>query len=238
MEGADLGFTTTLYSIHDSLINGKRYHVIHQEDKPFWSINDFLIHEDTIAGIWTIRNDTTEYEWMNLNLIKGDTFKLYYNSYQFYTRLIVDSVYFKNGNKVIDFGENLFYNDGCFHESIGPDIFILNGDFPINAVLCKKINDSLIFTEYSTCNVYWMGMNEIENNSITIYPNPSKGKFILISNETNYNNILINVFNLRGIDVTNQCLIKSNSIEIKQSGVYLIQITNNTKSYFQKVIVD
>lgn len=79
------------------------------------------------------------------------------------------------------------------------------------------------------------GINDIQNNEITIYPNPVKSEFRVIGTE---NIKRLDVFDLTGKLVLSKALEgeKSVSIEHLQSGVYLIHLYNESTAFRTKLI--
>lgn len=98
-------------------------------------------------------------------------------------------------------------------------LFLLTGNFylPPNATLANEDFD-------------------IENSSISLYPNPSSDKFTVSAPE----NSMITVFTPLGNIVSEQKTVSKTTeinLDNHSSGLYLIKITNDTKSVTKKVIL-
>ena len=80
-------------------------------------------------------------------------------------------------------------------------------------------------------------VNQIEKNTITVFPNPSNGKFyIKINSNLVYNKI--EIYNFSGSKIYNRYLINKNaSIDVSncKSGVYFVKINDK---YFKKIIIN
>lgn len=77
---------------------------------------------------------------------------------------------------------------------------------------------------------------DIEKSEITLYPNPSADKFIIYAPE----NSTITVFSPQGNLISEQKTLSENTeinLANQSSGLYLIKITNGTKSVTKKVIL-
>jgi len=84
------------------------------------------------------------------------------------------------------------------------------------------------------------GINEIESNTIGIYPNPSNGKFTV--NVENFNNGEIKVYSIVGSLILSQSINKANNefdLSNNGKGLYFVQYTDTKsgKSWTEKLIV-
>ena len=84
------------------------------------------------------------------------------------------------------------------------------------------------------------GINEIESNTIGIYPNPSNGKFTV--NVEKFNNGEIRVYSIVGSLILSQSINKANNefdLSSNGKGMYFVQYTNTKsgKSWTEKLIV-
>ncbi|WCO01922.1 zinc-dependent metalloprotease [Psychroserpens ponticola] len=86
-----------------------------------------------------------------------------------------------------------------------------------------------------------------ENSSLSdfvIYPNPNKGTFNVVFNNSNSDNVKISVFDIRGRQIFNNIydgsptFNQSVSLENAQSGVYLVTVENGTNKVTKRVIID
>ncbi len=85
-----------------------------------------------------------------------------------------------------------------------------------------------------------VGINEIEANTIGIYPNPSNGKFTV--NVEKFNNGEIKVYSIVGSLILSQQITKANNefdLSSYGKGMYFVQYTNakSGKSWTEKLIV-
>lgn len=83
-----------------------------------------------------------------------------------------------------------------------------------------------------------VGNNELESDYITIYPNPSKGRFVI---DGNLGNTKVKVFDSGGrivftsnTDIKNSTIVNIDELE---AGIYTIVLINNEKTVQQKIII-
>lgn len=96
--------------------------------------------------------------------------------------------------------------------------------------------------KYSYSKLIILNLNELDNTSISLYPNPSNGAFVISGIENN--NATVKIFDLMGKEVSNQLIqIKSDLnagiIEVNNSlskGVYFVQINSKQASKTIKFI--
>jgi hypothetical protein len=77
-------------------------------------------------------------------------------------------------------------------------------------------------------------------NKITIYPNPSNGKF-KIDLQNVYNNCKIEIYDVLGHLIFENKYTSSNIIDLNldlQSGIYLIKLKSDQMQYNAKIIID
>jgi endonuclease I/chitodextrinase len=84
-----------------------------------------------------------------------------------------------------------------------------------------------------------LGVDELEENSFEIYPNPSNGN-VKINFENSNEKYSVQVFSILGQKVFEKEYINSSSAAVNnlQKGIYLVKITNDTKSVTKKLIVN
>lgn len=123
----------------------------------------------------------------------------------------------------------------------------------INAVHSYTANGTYTITliGFNTCNsdtaklqvvVNSVGINDIVANSVTLYPNPSEGKFNLKLGNTNNSVYDLIIYNSEGRQIYNAHEIRNtHQIDISGSkpGVYFLQLTNkDNKRHTQKFIIE
>jgi hypothetical protein len=77
---------------------------------------------------------------------------------------------------------------------------------------------------------------------MSVYPNPSTGRFNISTKETLTGKTEVVMYNVLGAKVhTEQINMVGNKAEINATGlptgIYLLQLTNNSKQYTQRVIL-
>lgn len=95
---------------------------------------------------------------------------------------------------------------------------------------CQDTSDCIVIEN--------VGVNEVDINHITIYPNPTKDQFtVKINDAESYE---LKVYDLKGQLLQNDFLTGTNTINLNtyESGVYLIHISNNTYNKHFKLIVE
>jgi len=102
-------------------------------------------------------------------------------------------------------------------------------------------NISLDFTAVST------SINEagIANQSLSVYPNPSNGRFyVSFSTEEVASTVTVKVFDLKGSEVYNEVVnidkLKGYPIDLSgtNKGIFILELTINKKSIRQKIVLD
>ncbi len=228
-----------------------------------------LIREDTTLGriyryFPSINNELIICD-MSLN--KGDTFQLYSfineTSYSenYYAeegiKLVVDTVTYINGKKVIHFpniSSSSFFNGSFwtygitikFIEGIGPTygpfgfINVIGFENRLPLLLCKKTNDQLTYMQHSdlTCNQNSVNIEEVELPQISIFPNPTSN-FIHINLNSNKGEFLLNIYNIYGSIVHSENVSENTIIDVKDlpSGIYLLNFKSNQFLQFSKKII-
>lgn len=267
------GFTTyetfTFSVCCDTTINARSY-------KKFILINDtgcltpyrcYFLSEDTLNGkLWLYNSeDEKEYLSMDLNLNIGDTFKINPKAFHYNppsppetdSIAIVDSVFFKNGRKMIRINIHNFLPANqeklTFIEGVGPNfgVFYQAGrsvaiyDQP-RQLLCAKKDSVYVYknkinlsTWPDTCLYVQVGINEFNKNAqIEIFPNPVKEELNLIFPEPFEGYII--VYNVLG-SVEEQIYLK-NILNYKMEtstlnkNVYFIRVLNKDVSVTKKII--
>ena len=95
----------------------------------------------------------------------------------------------------------------------------------------------------STLNFYRTVINAVQNiktaeSEVSVFPNPSNGKFIISSPESSIN--AVEIFNLLGDKVysnANQSAKSEINLSTAAKGVYLLKINNGTKSNGTKIVI-
>ncbi len=91
------------------------------------------------------------------------------------------------------------------------------------------------------CNLF-AGTDDVNyNNSLTIYPNPTTGKFRIASKDIGFEgNCSVKVFNILGETlVSKNVFIANDEFDLSQqkAGIYFIELKNNGKVYNAKIVV-
>ncbi len=85
-----------------------------------------------------------------------------------------------------------------------------------------------------------VGISELNENNITVYPNPSEGKFTLESTLVIGNSLLVNVYNVLGEIVYQSSTKQLNNLKIDLSneadGIYFVEIKTGDRTVRKKLI--
>lgn len=144
---------------NDTIINSKEYKMIDEIwiCAPDHHTKSGFIREDTLTGkVWfkpnfDEDNNRDEFLIMDLGLQVGDTFKFTTSTYlQKQIELLVDSIYYEDSRKIIQFEPyyNYCMSVLCFVEGVGPNngISYSNESLERNALIFKYHNDQLVYT--------------------------------------------------------------------------------------------
>lgn len=84
-----------------------------------------------------------------------------------------------------------------------------------------------------------LGIETLSQKEFKIYPNPSKGNFNIIFDDSNAKHS-VQIFSLLGQKVFEKCNAQSASISVTnlQKGTYLVKVTSDSKSRTEKIIVN
>ena len=119
----------------------------------------------------------------------------------------------------------LAFSDGDVTDFYYPGFALSGGHFPRMAV------------KFSCSNCEIVNVPEIEENNPTVYPNPATNNFTVnLGNDEKAN---IQLFNIVGQQVYSETFTGSTKVNVANlhSGVYMLKINQNGKSYTTKVIV-
>ena len=123
---------------------------------------------------------------------------------------------------------------------IGYSSIIVNVDVADNIGCIGK--DTVIVT-FINCT----GINDIDNNSfvMSVFPNPSSGKFTIRSNETAINNLNLEILDMNGRVILQKRIVNVNGtitdkvdLSNHPSGVYLVRLSNGKLVKTFKVVVN
>jgi len=83
----------------------------------------------------------------------------------------------------------------------------------------------------------------VVDNLFSIYPNPNNGEFSIQVNSSSLNNILVEVYDLRGRLILNKSYNNSGSFNEKlnlgnaQSGIYLVNVNDGSRKSTKKIVI-
>jgi hypothetical protein len=215
---------------------------LYVELKAKWSIKSDNVYaymrEDTVSqkvyfrsSIWA--DDSLLYDF---SLEEGDTIQLYGDPIK-YTVHQVDSVELLNGDIrkrwILSLNAKL---EAVWIEGIGNITAYLltpgesDGSTIETVTLCCYENGELVYMDetYNTCylDFDWVNVAEIDNDNISIFPNPATGKATLsIPNISSYKNPILDLFNLYGQTV------KTMPIKEKQTQIDLTDLPAGSYLY-------
>lgn len=207
------------------------------------------IEEDTIAGIaftaktkndFEIEDPAFEVDEKFLSIqgkykykpVGNDSFTV--NAVLYFQGSIIGSCQFKEGATQTEY--TFFSKDFTYHTPLTPDsatvaIFSSDIDNPIS-VGSELWLDELTFKEWTT------NLNEMENSSMKLYPNPAKESTRIEFNTTSVQQVQLK--NANGQVLKNYGEVQS-SIEISLTdlpcGIYYVTSTNHQSSTTQKLII-
>jgi hypothetical protein len=231
-------FPTNVYKAYDdTTIGNKSYLKVFKSDQgSAYNLFGYL-KEDTSSGkLWFRSLDDKERLIMDLSLKKTDTFYFGFDDSLLYT---VDTIFYFNGKKHISFnGES---NDSIqFIEGIGPfNLFYFEYvSRPYDAqIRCMKKDNQLVYMNslYLTCLDNNVGVEDIVNEKIKIFPNPAKDYFIVKKNSPN--SIRIDIFNSTGILLMTATTNYNKRIDINilPTGFYFIRIKERNKYFLSNL---
>ena len=206
----------------------------------------------------------TEILLMDLNLEVGDTVDtetwiwdgVSYND----AAIVVDSVYYSNDMKHIrtnyytsfkrPYTSDNIYDTLKFIEGIGPSFGITyipsvmlagNGSYFTYTVICyyrDEISEYRKIPNEWSCYVrWWMNINDVDNISATIYPNPTKDKVFITNLAAEEHTIKI-VSQMGTVVKTITAYSREVEIDLKElpNGVYNIVIVNSNGSTSKKIV--
>lgn len=111
------------------------------------------------------------------------------------------------------------------------------------ASACENSHDAEV--EDYTINVLTsLSVDEFEMSSLSIFPNPNNGEFTVKLNSTNSNQVNIQVFDIRGRSIFDNTYNHTGefrqtiNLSNAQSGMYLLNINDGSKTVIKKIIVE
>jgi gingipain R len=121
----------------------------------------------------------------------------------------------------------------------------------INPAVSNTVNDTMKVTVTAQNHVTYMsnviistllGIHQISESSIVIFPNPTTGSFDIKFNQyLNYQNATVSVFNVLGERLMEKKIIDNSPIHMDagalQAGVYLVELKVNQSIYLEKITI-
>jgi Secretion system C-terminal sorting domain len=128
----------------------------------------------------------------------------------------------KNGNN---------FNVTLFNATSNPSLTCIEvDDAAWSTANWTEIDPASSFSE--DCN---LGIDDFEQNSILIYPNPAKNHFMI---NTTLPLFEVVIYTLGGKMVSKQKKNEKYDVFNLKSGVYFVRVTSNSKTFFQKLLID
>ena len=231
--------------------------------------HQLLVREDTESGKIFRYYPEFDAEVMtcDMSLLEGDTFLLpsvegYPNSHLYYYRelqqqyLIVDTVTYVNGRKVIWFPpiqESAFFSTGernyplCFIEGIGPSygpfgkIETISHEDCLDLLLCVHHGDSLQYMTDSVlgCEQFVSMVPEYPESVVHLYPNPASQLLNVEFDGMDNPQGIITVMDMSGVVVLAQeCKSTVTQLDISRlkSGIYVVVFRNENGKIVKKFV--
>lgn len=235
----------------DTLIHDTVYKIINANRN--WNI---LLREDTVSGkLWMFEEFTYKREIlvMDMSLQKGDTFPFFSSSAGETYFIPVDSVYYKNGLKIIllDFWMTCAYKEKLrFIEGTGPSAGFMNEGDEYEVIqgymMChfkdgKRVFSSRKFKERCYVNTL-IGIDHEYNSStlLKLYPNPTNGTGIITFQNEKNTCTNLEIYDLKGKKIfgnsTKNTYITFN-INAFENGVYIYKLMNDKGEFSSGRIV-
>lgn len=227
---------------NDTIINSKEYKMIDEIQicDPNHHTKSGFIREDTLTGkVWFKPNFEAEYDKdefliMDLGLQVGDTFKFTTSTYlQKQIELLVDSIYYEDSRKIIQFEPyyNYCMSVLCFVEGVGPNngISYSNESLERNALIFKYHNDQLVYTSdnydivgyYDNCGV---GVDILKEQIFFNIQSVGDLEVDLLIHE-NQQLIQLTVYNINGKQVYSRTLSQGNNqICLNTHGIHIFKL--------------
>lgn len=239
--------TDSLYTVSDTVINGKTYKKIAYQDiteTPSFPLVGFLREDSTQGKAWFFNSaDTTEYLIMDLSLNWGDTFYMggSWNSIPGY--FPVDSIWTSLGRKHVRVDHYIpWFNNGVsdkliFIEGVSTNIGIAYQTFDIMNfpfLLCSHKDGLPIYQNDDSvlngaCVYTTVGINEELNvSNIKLYPNPSSNHLMIENLGQQKSKVVIELRTIDGkIAITQKASsfekIMVNTTELP-AGIYFVMV--------------
>lgn len=192
----------------------------------------YFLREDTISKkvfIYTPDNGGIDQLFYDFSLNPGDTLQTTYYS-EIYILDSIGTFYLNDGEarKIFWFHANYPAYSAYYIESIGnaQGLFAPLTQFieSYSAYLCVEENSINLLGD--VCENYYVGLNEIKEEGLTIYPNPSFD-FINIAIPAEYDGSVMTLFNSQGVQIKSITLKNGqNSISVSNviPGIYIYHI--------------
>jgi hypothetical protein len=232
-------FPTLIFKAYrDTLINEQKYVQVYKGDyyNPL-KLYGYFKEDINVGKLWFRGLDGQEELLMDLSLAKNDSF---YFGLREPLLCTVDTVYYKSGKKYISLNEELTLYPILFIEGIGPfNIFfsILVGSPWYAQIRCKRNDNILVFmnSDYGTCLDTITGVNNILNESIRVYPNPTNEYINISTNSTECG--IFQLFNNLGDLLLSMRIMDNEQIPIGHlpNGVYLVKYQEHNKYFTTKI---
>jgi hypothetical protein len=185
-----------------------------------------------------------EYKIMDLDLQKSDTFLISKDNID---TLIVDSTYIKDNRKHIQFNFTFNFAGGEekfeFIEGVGTNFGLFYyGMNPTEIatrfyLLCAHKDNELTYSNTNLyyagrCNIFWTNAKNRSIQKIRVFPNPSFGKVMIISEENVNESVEINIYNSNGSliqSLNKSYLPQSVNMEAYPKGLYILIIKTDSE---------
>ena len=231
------------------------------------SVYTYLREDTTCGKIYRYYpNIDSEYVWCDMSLNVGDTFYLPIINDRLYlypeqgTQLVVDSIAYINGKKIIYFPyievSEMWRNEYLFRDktivklsfiegigsTYGPMGYDpLGGGYGLSFLLCVHINDSLEFIANANagCDINYVSIEEKNiPQYIRLHPNPTNGMIEIQSNNLNIKQIeLFDIFGKLLIEKKANESTVTLDVSPYAKGMYLLRYTLSDDTQQTKKII-
>ncbi len=236
-------YTETIKIGQDTIIDLTSYKkVLRSTDEFLTSWNVYCFIRETVEKEIYIRSDTSTQEYLlyDFGAEEGDTINVtgiegFMTNWSFVSDTMVvssiDTIYFaEEYRKRINLsGRHWIEGIGCLTGILHNKFYTVGGD--VFNLVCYSENDTLKYqnSTYSSCYNSSTGIIEIaKSKKIFVFPNPITDKAILKIADSNNEENLIEIYDIKGLKIVSESIVREFEInrEDYKAGFYLYRVIN------------